>query len=205
MRRPVALICKASPLRQEHRRDQQLPLLGGCASCRAPLWSLVTCDEPRFAAFLVHIASKDCTPLSEAVPGGYRQGIHTCAPKGNSVCESCHGRLRCAPRAKPKCDRSLLIVSHSPVRQNGALTCGALGSQRQQTSSGLANRRPTSPLATIMTYLPRMFPQYQALRVADSATRPIAHQAQIVRPAISSSSSHAHSAVTASWMTRLCS
>jgi hypothetical protein len=117
-----SLICKASPLRQEHRRDQQLPLLGGCASCRSPTLESRDRDEPRFAAFLVHIASKDCTPLSEAVPGGYRQGIHTCAPKGNLCGESCRGRLRCASTRKAKMrqvafDRLIGVVPFTQPRK----------------------------------------------------------------------------------------
>ena len=145
-----SLICKASPLRQEHRRDQQsYPCLAAVHRAGAPLWSLVTCDEPRFAAFLVHIASKDCTPLSEAVPGGYRQGIHTCALKGNLVCESCHGRLRCASTRKAKMrqvafDRLIGVVPFTQPRK--AERRADMWSSRKPATTNIvrAKSRPTA-------------------------------------------------------------
>ena len=119
----LALICKASPPSNPSEtchRSTALPLLGGCASCRAPLSSLVTAMSLDCQSISRPQSLEGLHTRSEAVPGGYRQGIHACALAHTL----CHGPQRCAPResqnATGRFDRALDSPSHSPVRQRTA-------------------------------------------------------------------------------------
>lgn len=157
MRRPVALICKASPPSNPSgscQRSTALPLLGGCASCRAPLSSLVTAMSLDCQSISCPQSLEGLHTMSEAVPGGYRQGIHACALAQTL----CHRRGRCAPRksqnATGRFDRALDSPSHSPVRQDGLCPARSKWSSSSSTTSivqDLENEETADPLAQVMT------------------------------------------------------
>ena len=156
-RRPVALICKASPPSNPSEtchRSTALPLLGGCASCRTPLSSLVTAMSLDCQSISCPQSLEGLHTRSEAVPGGYRQGIHACALAHTL----CHGPARCAPRksqnATGRFDRALDSPSHSPVRQNGLYPARSKWSSSSITTSivqDLENEETADPLAQVMT------------------------------------------------------